>query len=301
GQFIVQFSLELRRVVGGVHPPTSDDDCCRADGEQTDAQRQSCHLGTGARQIAAGGIRAVAALVDRGAVGQHREASALGLVEALGLGADVVGSEHGLDLGLDTEGGLALRIGFLGHRVAIDLALGMLDRDRDLLTGLGAGDAELDPLVEEVLGADLGRIDGQSLLGSGRFLLVLGSGAGRPGGLGRLVLGPLGRVVVLGALVGLRSLFRFGGLGRGVLGGSLGLRGLSCGVLGGLLGLRGLGRGVLGGFLGLGFVIGLGVIARLLGRARVEAPGAVLVVVGLRRARSARFRRLLGFGLRGLR
>src|SRR5699024_4738072 len=177
----------------------------------------------------------------------------------------------------------------------------MLDRDRDLLTGLGAGDAELDPLVEEVLGADLGRIDGQSLLGSGRFLLVLGSGAGRPGGLGRLVLGPLGRVVVLGALVGLRSLFRFGGLGRGVLGGLFGLRGLSCRGLGGFLRLRALGRGVLGGFVGLGFVIGLGVIARLLGRARVEAPGAVLVVVGLRRARSARFRRLLGFGLRGLR
>src|SRR5699024_5328844 len=298
GQFIVQFSLELRRVVGSVHPPTSDDDCCRTDGEQTDAQRQSCHLGTGARQIAAGGIRAVAALVDRGAVGQHREASALGLIEALGLGTDVVGSEHGLDLGLDTEGGLALGIGFLGHRVAIDLALGMLDRDRDLLTGLGTGDAELDALVEEVLGADLGRIDRQRLLGSCRFLLVLGTGTGRSGGLGRLVLG-----LVLGGLVGLRSLVRFGGLSGGVLGGFLGLRGLCGGVLGGFLGLRGLCGGVFRGVLSLGVVSGLSVVIAcgLLGRARVEAPGAVLVVVGLRRARSARFRRLLGFGLRGLR
>src|SRR5699024_4596263 len=289
GQFIVQFSLELRRVVGGVHPPTSDDDRCRTDGEQTDAQRQSRHLSTGARQIAAGGIRAVAALVDRGAVGQHREASALGLIEALGLGADVVGSEHGLDLGLDTEGGLALGIGFLGHRVAIDLALGMLDCDRDLLTGLGTGDAELDALVEEVLGADLGRIDRQRLLGSCRFLLVLGTGTGRPGGLGRLVLGlVLGSAGVLGGLVGFRSLVRFGGVSGGVLGGFLGLRGLCGGVLGGFLGLRGLCGGVFRGFLSLGVVFGLSVVIAcgLFGRARVEAPGAVLVVVGLRRARS---------------
>src|SRR5699024_5048157 len=283
-------------------------------------QRQSCHLGTGARQIAAGGIRAVAVLVDRGAVGQHREASALGLVEALGLGADVVGSEHGLDLGLDTEGGLALGIGFLGHRVAIDLALGMLDRDRDLLTGLGAGDAEFDALVEEVLGADLGRIDGQSLLGSGRFLLVLGSGAGRPGGLGRLAFGlfVLGSAGGLGVLVCLRSL-ALGGLGLVVVfGGRVlsGLRGagrpplvvrlvLWCVVLVVVFAVRviiGLRVVVRRAFVvGLGVVVrralvlGLGVIARgLLGRARVEAPGAVLVVVGLRRTRSARFRRLLG-------
>src|SRR5699024_3031558 len=259
-------------------------------------QRQSCHLGTGARQIAAGGIRAVAVLVDRGAVGQHREASALGLVEALGLGADVVGSEHGLDLGLDTEGGLALGIGFLGHRVAIDLALGMLDRDRDLLTGLGAGDAEFDALVEEVLGADLGRIDGQSLLGSGRFLLVLGSGAGRPGGLGRLAFGlfVLGTAGAPGVLVGLRSL-ALGSLGLVVVFGVSAIVGLHVVVRRAfVVGLGVVGRRAL--------VIGLGVIARgLLGRARVEAPGAVLVVVGLRRTRSARFRRLLGFGLRGLR
>src|SRR5699024_11895748 len=111
---------------------------------------------TGARQIAAGGIRAVAVLVDRGAVGQHREASALGLVEALGLGADVLGSEHGLDLGLDSEGGLALGIGFLGHRVAIDLALGILDRDRGRLTGLRAGGAAFDALVGDTAGTELG-------------------------------------------------------------------------------------------------------------------------------------------------
>src|SRR5699024_3962252 len=225
-------------------------------------QRQSCHLGTGARQIAAGGIRAVAVLVDRGAVGQHREASALGLVEALGLGADVVGSEHGLDLGLDTEGGLALGIGFLGHRVAIDLALGMLDRDRDLLTGLGAGDAEFDALVEEVLGADLGRSDGPSLLGSGRFVLVLGSGAGRPGGLGRLVLGlfVLGCAGVLGVLVGLRSLV----LGRRGLVVVFGVRviiGLRV-VVFGVRVIVGLGAVVFGlrVVVGRAFVVGLGVV-----------------------------------------
>src|SRR5699024_7187461 len=179
---------------------------------------------------------------------------------------------------------LALGIGFLGHRVAIDLALGMLDRDRDLLTGLGTGDAELDALVEEVLGADLGRMDRQRLLGSCRFLLVLGTGTGRPGGLGRLVLG-----LVLGGPVGLRSLVRFGGLCGGVLVVFIGLRGL-CG-------------GVFRGVLSLGVVFGLSVVIAcgLFGWARVEAPGSVLVVVGLRRARSARFRRLLGFGLRGLR
>src|SRR5699024_5749346 len=219
-----------------------------------------------------------------------------------------VGSEHGLDLGLDTEGGLALGIGFLGHRVAIDLALGMLDRDRDLLTGLGAGDAEFDALVEEVLGADLGRIDGQSLLGSGRFLLVLGSGAGRPGGLGRLAFGlfVLGSAGVLGVLVGLRSL-ALGCLGLVVVFGVRVIIGLRVVVRRAFV--VGLGVVVRRAFVvGLGvvvrraLVIGLGVIARgLLGRARVEAPGAVLVVVGLRRTRSARFRRLLGFGLRGLR
>src|SRR5699024_9647206 len=129
-----------------------------------------------------------------------------------------------------------------------------------------------------------GRIDGQSLLGSGRFLLVLGSGAGRPGGLGRLAFGlfVLGSAGVLGVLVGLRSL-------------ALGCLGLV--VVFGVRVIIGLGVVVR-----RAYVIGLGVIARvLLGRARVEAPGAVLVVVGLRRTRSARFRRLLGFGLRGLR
>src|SRR5699024_2403689 len=130
------------------------------------------------------------------------------------------------------------------------------------------------------------------------FLLVLGTGTGRSGGLGRLVLG-----LVLGGLVGLRSLVRFGGLCGGVLGGFLGLRGLCGGVLGGFLGLRGLCGGVFRGVLSLGVVSGLSVVIAcgLFGRARVEAPGAVLVLVGLRRARSARFRRLLGFGLRGLR
>src|SRR5699024_11346430 len=206
-------------------------------------------------------------------------------------GTDVVGSEHGLDLGLDTEGGLALGIGFLGHRVAIDLALGMLDRDRDLLTGLGTGDAELDALVEEVLGADLGRIDGQRLLGSCRFLLVLGTGTGRPGGLGRLVLGlVLGSAGVLGGLVGLRSLVRFGGLSGGVLGGFLGLRGLSGGVFRGFLGLRGLRGGVFRGFPSLGVVFGLSVVIAcgLIGRSRHQAPVAVLVVVVLRRTGRAR-------------
>src|SRR5699024_10741396 len=162
---------------------------------------------------------------------------------------------------------------------------------RDLLTGLGAGDAEFDALVEEVLGADLGRIDGQSLLGSGRFLLVLGSGAGRPGGLGRLAFGlfVLGSARVVGVLCGLRSL-ALGCLGLVVV---FGVRVI--------IGLRVVVRRAF--VVGLGvvrraLVIGLGVIARgLLGRARVEAPGAVLVVVGLRRTRSARFRRLLGFGL----
>src|SRR5699024_2684651 len=157
--------------------------------------------------------------------------------------------------------------------------------------------------------------DGQSLLGSGRFLLVLGSGAGRPGGLGRLVLGlfVLGSAGVLGVLVGLRSLV----LGRRGLVVVFGVRVIiGLGVV--VFGVRVIvGLGVVVGrafVVGLGvivrfrvvvrraLVIGLGVIARgLLGRARVEAPGAVLVVVGLRRARSARFRRLLGFGLRGLR
>src|SRR5699024_9530737 len=82
-----------------------------------------------------------------------------------------------------------------------------------------------------------------------------------------------------------------------------GLRGLSCGILGGFLGLRNLGRRVLGGLFGLRVVFGLSVVIAcgLLSWARVEAPGSVLFVVGLRRARSARFRRLLGFGLRGLR
>src|SRR5699024_9605050 len=144
----------------------------------------------------------------------------------------------------------------------------------------------------------------QRLLGSCRFLLVLGTGTGRPGGLGRLVLGlVLGSAGVLGGLVGFRSLVRFGGLSGGGLGGVLGLRGLGGGVLGGFLGLRGLCGGVFRGFLSLGVVFGLSVVIAcgLFGRARVEAPGAVLVVVGLRRARSARFRRLLGFGLRGLR
>src|SRR5699024_3222669 len=132
--------------------------------------------------------------------------------------------------------------------------------------------------VEEVLGADLGRIDGQSLLGSGRFLLVLGSGAGRPGGLGRLAFGlfVLGSAGVLGVLVRFRSRAR-GCLGLAVV--------FAVRVI---IGLRVVVRRAF--VVGLGvvvrraLVIGLGVIARgLLGRARVEAPGAVLVVVGLRR------------------
>src|SRR5699024_10246841 len=117
----------------------------------------------------------------------------------------------------------------------------------------------------------------------GSFLL--GSGAGRPGGLGRLAFGlfVLGSAGVLGVLVGLRSL-ALGCLGLVVV---FGVRVI--------IGLRVVVRRAF--VVGLGvvvrraLVIGLGVIARgLLGRARVEAPGAVLVVVGLRRTRSARFR-----------
>src|SRR5699024_5640574 len=79
----------------------------------------------------------------------------------------------------------------------------------------------------------------QRLLGSCRFLLVLGTGTGRPGGLGRLVLGlVLGSAGVLGGLVGFRSLVRFGGRSGGVLGGLLGLRGLCGGGLGWFVGLR---------------------------------------------------------------
>src|SRR5699024_12070025 len=99
----------------------------------------------------------------------------------------------------------------------------------------------------------------------------------------------------------------------GVLGVVVGLRSLALGCLGlvvvfgvrVIIGLRVVVRRAF--VVGLGvvrraLVIGLGVIARgLLGRARVEAPGAVLVVGGLRRTRRARFRRLLGFGLRGRR
>src|SRR5699024_3706025 len=54
--------------------------------------------------------------------------------------------------------------------------------------------------------------------------------------------------------------------------------------------------------LAASLVSSLGVVARgLLRRSCVEAPGSLLVAVGLRRTRSPRFRRLLGFALRGLR
>ena len=98
GQFCAQRILELRRIVGGrIGATTGDDDGGRADDEESRAERESGHLGTGAGQIAAPVVALPTSMGYSVAAGGH--AAALTMLSARAPGIGVVNIDTGYGAG----------------------------------------------------------------------------------------------------------------------------------------------------------------------------------------------------------